>query len=101
MLVFISLLRRHPQESGELVVNSVCRDRPKSLWQFSVRSRPAHRPCRTAVRGCRLIDTAKWTNRVYFVPQSKWPFSRSLRASEQWIQETEIDRMENCGKKDD
>jgi len=53
------------------------------------------------VRGCRLIDTAKWTNRVYFVPQSKWPFSRSLRASEQWIQETEIDRMENCGKKDD
>ncbi len=24
----------------------------------------------------------KWTNRVYFVPQSEWPFSRSLRASE-------------------
>src|SRR5271157_132005 len=25
---------------------------------------------------------AKWTSRVYFVPQSKWPLPRSLRASE-------------------
>src|SRR5271157_1307651 len=25
---------------------------------------------------------AKWTTRVYFVPQSKWPLPRSLRASE-------------------
>jgi len=28
------------------------------------------------------ITWAKWTTRVYFVPQSKWPLPRSFRASE-------------------
>ena len=43
----------------DIVVNYVCRDRADHLWQYGVRSKPACRPRRTAVRGCRLIDTRK------------------------------------------
>src|SRR5271156_1725546 len=43
----------------EIVVNWVCRDRADHLWQFDVRSKPACRPVRAAVRGCMLIDTRK------------------------------------------
>src|SRR5271157_6465830 len=55
----ISLFRRCSQESGDLVVNYVCRDRADHLWQFGMRSKPACRPRRTAVRGYMLIDTRK------------------------------------------
>src|SRR5208282_5648397 len=41
------------------VVNYVCRDRADHLWQFGMRSKPACRPRRTAVRGCMLVDTRK------------------------------------------
>ena len=58
-LVSISLLRRRSQESGDLVVHYVCRDRADHLWQFGVRSKPACRPGRTAVRGWMLIVTRK------------------------------------------
>ena len=43
----------------DIVVNYVCRDRAERLWQFSVRTKPACRPGRAAVRGCMLIDTRK------------------------------------------
>jgi len=43
----------------DIVVNYVCRDRAERLWQFGVRSKPACRPGRAAVRGCMLIDTRK------------------------------------------
>jgi len=39
---------------------------------------------------------AKLATHIYFVQQSKWPFPRSLRASEQWTQGREIDLMEKC-----
>ena len=35
----------------DIVVNYVCRDRADHLWQFGVRSKPACRPGRAAVRG--------------------------------------------------
>jgi hypothetical protein len=37
------------------VVDYVCRDRADHLWQFGMRSKPARRPRRTAVRGCMLM----------------------------------------------
>ena len=43
----------------DIVVNYVCRDRAERLWQFGVRSKPACRSGRAAVRGCMLIDTRK------------------------------------------
>ena len=43
----------------DIVVNYVCRDRAEGLWQYGVRSKPASRPGRAAVRGCMLIDTRK------------------------------------------
>ena len=43
----------------DIVVNYVCRDRAERLWQFGVRTKPACRPGRAAVRGCMLIDTRK------------------------------------------
>ena len=43
----------------DIVVNYVCWDRAERLWQFGVRSKPACRPGRAAVRGCMLIDTRK------------------------------------------
>jgi hypothetical protein len=54
-LVFMSLFRSHSQDSGDVVVDYVCRDRADHLWQFGVRSKPACRPRRTAVRGCLLM----------------------------------------------
>ncbi|MGA2701682.1 MAG: hypothetical protein ABSH35_11370 [Isosphaeraceae bacterium] len=58
-LVSISLFQRRSQDSGDLVVSYLCRDRADHLWQFGMRSKPACRPRRTAVRGCMLIDTRK------------------------------------------
>jgi hypothetical protein len=43
----------------EIVVNYVCGDHADHLWQFGMRSKPACRPRRTAVRGSMLIDTRK------------------------------------------
>ena len=43
----------------DIVVNYVCWDRAERLWQFGVRTKPACRPGRAAVRGCMLIDTRK------------------------------------------
>src|SRR5271157_5676446 len=51
----LSLFRRRSQDSGDLVVNYVCRDRAEGLWQYAVRSKPACRPRPTAVRGCMLM----------------------------------------------
>src|SRR5271157_2717940 len=43
----------------DIVVSYVCRDRADQLWQFGMRSKHAHRPGRTAVRGCVLIEARK------------------------------------------
>ena len=48
-----------PEALRDNVVNYVCRDRADRLWQFGMRSKPACRPRRTAVRGCMLVDTRK------------------------------------------
>ena len=48
-----------PEALRDNVVNYVCRDRADHLWQFGMRSKPACRPRRTAVRGCMLIDPRK------------------------------------------
>ena len=58
-LVSISLFRRRSEESGDLVVNYVYRDRSDHPCQFGMRSKPACRPGRTAVRGWMLIVTRK------------------------------------------
>ena len=50
-LVSISLFRRRSEESGDLVVNYVYRDRSDHPCQFGMRSKPACSPGRTAVRG--------------------------------------------------
>src|SRR5271157_5752231 len=47
------------EASRDIVVHYICRDRSDHLWRFGVRSKPACRPRRTAVRGCMLIDTRK------------------------------------------
>src|SRR5271157_4469152 len=39
------------------VVQYGCRNRAQILWHFGVRSKPAHRQGRTAVRRCMLIDS--------------------------------------------
>ena len=58
-LVSISLFRRRSEESGDLVVNYVYRDRSDHPCQFGMRSKPACRPGRRAVRGWMLIVTRK------------------------------------------
>src|SRR5208337_1125014 len=42
----------------------VCRDRTDHLWQFGMRSKPACRPRRTAMRGCMFIDARKLGCRI-------------------------------------
>src|SRR5271157_6538493 len=44
-----------PEALRDNVVNYVCRDRADHIWQFGMRSNPACRPRRTAVRGCMLM----------------------------------------------
>src|SRR5208337_536667 len=46
---------RRSQDSGNSVVDSVCRDSAESLCQFGVISRPTRLPCRKAARGVYLI----------------------------------------------
>src|SRR5271157_2435225 len=50
-LVSISLFRRHSQDSGDLVVNYVCRDRADHLWQFGMSPL-----CRFAAPGMMKIE---------------------------------------------
>jgi len=56
---FLGPLRSAAEAWRHIVVLYVCRDRAEGLWQFGLRSKPACRTRRTAVRGCRLIDTTK------------------------------------------
>ncbi len=37
-------------------ITLLCRDRAYHLWQFGIRSKPARRPCRRAVRGFGLVE---------------------------------------------
>ena len=63
---------RRSQDSGDPVVNYVCRDRADHLWQFGMRSKPACRPRRRAMRGWMLIDTRKLGCRI-----ADWPLPLS------------------------